>query len=73
LLITSTAGVSGLEAPLVFVVTTGWDIPEVGLNSDLEKTAGLKGAIVVYLGGGPAEKFPGRTIALQFILSGGRA
>ena len=52
MLISSTAGVSGLEAPLVFV-GYGLDIPEVGY-SDL-KDAGLNGAIAVYLGGGPAK------------------
>ena len=50
-LITSTANVAGLEAPLVFV-GYGLDIPEAGY-SDL-KDAGLKGAIAVYLAGGPA-------------------
>jgi len=50
-LITSTADVSGLEAPLVFA-GYGLDIPEAGY-SDL-KEPGLKGAIAVYLTGGPA-------------------
>src|SRR5580693_7196292 len=50
-LITSSANVSGIEAPLVFV-GYGLDIPEAGY-SDL-KEAGLKGAIAVYLNGGPA-------------------
>jgi hypothetical protein len=50
-LITSTANVANLEAPLVFV-GYGLDIPEAGY-SDL-KEAGLKGAIAVYLNGGPA-------------------
>jgi hypothetical protein len=52
LLIASTTNVSSLEAPLVFV-GYGLDIPEAGY-SDL-KDAGLKGAIAVYLGGGPAK------------------
>jgi hypothetical protein len=52
LLITSTTSVAGLEAPLVFV-GYGLDIPEAGY-SDL-KEVGLKGAIAVYLGGGPAK------------------
>jgi Peptidase family M28 len=51
-LITSTSQVSGLEAPLVFV-GYGLDIPEVGY-SDL-KGVELKGAIAVYLAGGPAK------------------
>jgi hypothetical protein len=51
-LITSTARVDGMEAPLVFA-GYGLDIPEVGY-SDL-RDAGLKGAIAVYLGGGPAK------------------
>jgi Zn-dependent M28 family amino/carboxypeptidase len=51
-LIASTTSVSDLEAPLVFV-GYGLDIPEVGY-SDL-KDVGLKGAIAVYLGGGPAK------------------
>ena len=50
-LITSISNVSGIEAPLVFV-GYGLDIPEAGY-SDL-KGAELKGAIAVYLGGGPA-------------------
>ncbi len=50
-LITSTANVSGIEAPLVFV-GYGLDIPEASY-SDL-KDEGLKGAIAVYLNGGPA-------------------
>jgi len=51
-LITSTAQVSGLEAPLVFA-GYGLDIPEMGY-SDL-KGLELKGAIAVYLAGGPAK------------------
>ncbi len=50
-LITSTTNVANPEAPLVFV-GYGLDIPEVGY-SDL-KVEGLKGAIAVYLNGGPA-------------------
>ena len=50
-LITSTANVSGIEAPLVFA-GYGLDIPEAGY-SDL-KDAALNGAIAVYLAGGPA-------------------
>lgn len=50
-LITSTANVSGMEAPLVFV-GYGLDIPEAGY-SDL-KGEGLRGAIAVYLAGGPS-------------------
>jgi hypothetical protein len=50
-LITSTANVANLEAPLVFV-GFGLNIPEASY-SDL-KDAGLKGAIAVYLAGGPA-------------------
>ncbi len=51
-LITSTAQVSGLEAPLVFA-GYGLDIPEAGY-SDL-KGVELKGAIAVYMAGGPAK------------------
>src|ERR1700733_2017812 len=50
-LITSTANVANLEAPLVFV-GYGLDIPEANY-SDL-KDPGLKGAIAVYLAGGPS-------------------
>jgi hypothetical protein len=50
-LITSTVNVSGLEAPLVFA-GYGLDIPEAGY-SDL-KDEKLKGAIAVYLAGGPS-------------------
>jgi len=49
--ITSTANVANLEAPLVFV-GYGLDIPEANY-SDL-KDPGLKGAIAVYLAGGPS-------------------
>jgi hypothetical protein len=55
-LITSTANVANLEARLVFV-GYGLDIPEANYSdlkdSDL-KAPGLKGAIAVYLTGGPA-------------------
>src|SRR5580693_4647407 len=50
-LITSTTNVANLEAPLVFV-GYGLNIPEASY-SDL-KDAALKGAIAVYLAGGPA-------------------
>jgi hypothetical protein len=50
-LITSTANVANLEAPLVFV-GYGLDIPEANY-SDL-KDPGLRGAIAVYLAGGPS-------------------
>lgn len=50
-LITSTTNVANLEAPLVFV-GYGLNIPEASY-SDLKDTA-LKGAIAVYLAGGPA-------------------
>lgn len=50
-LITSTSNVSGIEAPLVFA-GYGLEIPEAGY-SDLKDPA-LKGAIAVYLAGGPA-------------------
>lgn len=50
-LITSTSAVAGIEEPLVFV-GYGLNIPEAGYD-DL-KEAGLKGAIAVYLLGGPA-------------------
>jgi hypothetical protein len=51
-LITSTANAAGLEAPLVFA-GYGLDIPEARY-SDL-KGVELKGAIAVYLAGGPAK------------------
>ncbi len=54
-LIISTTTVSGILAPLVFV-GYGLDIPEAGY-SDLKDPA-LKGAIVVYLNGGPANISP---------------
>jgi hypothetical protein len=50
-LITSTANVADLEAPLVFA-GYGLDIPEANY-SDLKDPA-LKGAIAVYLAGGPS-------------------
>ncbi len=50
-LITSTTNVASLEAPLVFV-GYGLNIPEASY-SDLKDT-GLKGAVAVYLAGGPA-------------------
>jgi hypothetical protein len=50
-LITSTMNVAGLDAPLVFA-GYGLDIPEAGY-SEL-KSPDLKGAIAVYLAGGPA-------------------
>ncbi|HEX4277101.1 MAG TPA: M28 family metallopeptidase, partial [Bryobacteraceae bacterium] len=50
-LLTSTSNVSGIEAPLVFV-GYGLDIPEAGY-SDL-KDPSLKGAVAVYLAGGPS-------------------
>lgn len=52
LLITSTANVTDMEAPLVFV-GYGLDIPEVGY-SDLKDPA-LKGAIAVHVAGGPSK------------------
>jgi len=50
-LITSTRNVGKIDAPLVFA-GYGLDIPEAGY-SDL-KSPDLKGAIAVYIGGGPA-------------------
>lgn len=54
-LIASQTNVGGLEAPLVFV-GYGLDIPEAGY-SDL-KDPSLRGAIAVYLNGGPASISP---------------
>ncbi|HEY3823078.1 MAG TPA: M28 family metallopeptidase [Bryobacteraceae bacterium] len=51
-LITSSVNVSGLEAPLIFV-GYGLNIPEAGYN-DLKDPA-LRGAIAVYLAGGPSD------------------
>lgn len=54
-LIASQTNVAGIDAPLVFV-GYGLDIPEAGY-SDL-KDPGLRGAIAVYLSGGPAAISP---------------